>query len=41
MTNESITYQDAGVDIEAAALNTPHYQIGRIIPGEARVTYRT
>jgi phosphoribosylformylglycinamidine cyclo-ligase len=29
------------LDAFTATLKTPHYQIGRIIPGEPRVTYRT
>ena len=65
MTDQSITYKDAGVrqdempratnmgvgmvivvrpsnlDALLATLKTPHYQIGRIIPGEPRVSYRS
>jgi phosphoribosylformylglycinamidine cyclo-ligase len=31
----------ANLDALAATLKTPYYQIGRIIPGEPRVTYRS
>ena len=40
----AITYKDAGVDnlnALVATLLRPYYQIGRTIPGEPRVTYRT
>jgi phosphoribosylaminoimidazole (AIR) synthetase len=31
----------ANVDAFVATLDTPHYKIGQIIPGEPRVSYRT
>jgi phosphoribosylformylglycinamidine cyclo-ligase len=36
-----IVVKPANLDALKATLKTPHYQIGRIIPGEPRVTYRS
>jgi phosphoribosylformylglycinamidine cyclo-ligase len=35
-----IVVRPSNLDALLATLKTPHYQIGRIIPGEPRVTYR-
>jgi phosphoribosylformylglycinamidine cyclo-ligase len=36
-----IVVQPSNIDALTATLKTPYYQIGRIIPGEPRVTYRS
>src|SRR5262245_15357711 len=36
-----IVVRPSNLDALTAALRTPHYQIGRIIPGPPQVTYRT
>jgi phosphoribosylaminoimidazole (AIR) synthetase len=36
-----IVVHPSNLDGLTATLKTPYYQIGRIIPGEPRVTYRT
>src|SRR4051812_22855135 len=36
-----IVVHPSNLDALLATLKTPHYQIGKIIPGEPRVTYRT
>ena len=36
-----IVVRPSKLDALTATLKTPYYQIGRIIPGEPRVTYRT
>jgi phosphoribosylformylglycinamidine cyclo-ligase len=36
-----IVVRPSNLDAVLATLKTPHYQIGRIIPGEPRVTYRS
>jgi phosphoribosylformylglycinamidine cyclo-ligase len=36
-----IVVHPSNLDALLATLKTPHYQIGQIIPGEPRVTYRT
>jgi hypothetical protein len=35
-----IVVRPSDIDALGAALNTPHYRIGKIIPGEQIVTYR-
>ena len=36
-----IVVHPSNLDALTATLKTPYYQIGRIIPGEPRVTYRS